>query len=344
VTERSTGERRRHVTIIDVAARAGVSKSTVSNVVRGVPNVRPALRKRVERAIVELGYTPSAVARSLVARRTRTLGVTIPSLEPFYADVLYGAQTRAAKDGYDLVIGNTDLGERAPEGLLERRVDGFLLCGLLDESVVRAAASYAPAVLVDPVEQWDGFATVGVDAFLGAQLAVRHLVELGHERIAAVIESDHPEERQERVAGYRVALEEAGLPADPRLELRDRFGPGTRDPRPRSDVVRELLRLSPRPTAIVTGDDLVAIGLIDAFESRGVRVPDDMSIVGFDDITFAGVRRIGLTTIRQPSVAIGELAAHLLVEQLEHRAPPSTGVHTLLEPELVIRSTTAPPR
>ena len=332
------------VTIRDVAARARVSKSTVSNVVRGVPNVKPALRAQVERAITELGYTPSAVARSLVARRTRTLGVTIPSLEPFYADVLYGAEARAARDGYSLLIGSTEIDDCVPDALLQRRVDGFLICGVLGEEVVRRAATFGPVVLVDPAEAYDGFSTVGIDGFLGAQLAVRHLVSLGHTRIAAVIDSELPEERKERIAGFRAGLEEAGLELNRELEFQDRHARGARDPGPRSAVVRDLLRLSPRPTAIVCGDDLTAIGLLDALEARGVRVPDEMSIVGFDDIAFAGVRRIGLTTIRQPSVEIGELAAHVLIEQLEGRdLRPIASVHKLLEPELVIRATTSRP-
>ena len=228
-TERSmrkTLPQTRPVTIHDVAARARVSKSTVSNVVRGVPTVKPALKAKVEQAIAELGYTPSAVARSLVARRTKTLGVTIPRLEPFYAEVLHGAETRAAHDGYHLLIGSTEIDRRAPDALLQRRVDGFLICGVLDEQVIRTAAGYGPVVLVDPAQVSTGYATVGVDGFLGAELAVRHLVALGHRRIAAVIESDLPGERQERVAGYRAALAAAGLPVDPELELRDRGAPG----------------------------------------------------------------------------------------------------------------------
>jgi LacI family transcriptional regulator, galactose operon repressor len=329
------------VTIRDVAARARVSKSTVSNVVRGVPSVTPALRARVEHAIAELGYTPSAVARSLVARRTRTLGVTIPSLEPFYADILQGAEARAVKDGYHLLIGSTGIDDRAPEALLRRRVDGFLVCGVLAAEVIRLIAGYGPVVLVDPTLDDPGFGSVGVDSFLGAQLAVRHLVSLGHRRIAAVIESELPEERTERIAGFRAGLVEAGLAVDPRLELRDAPGPAGRGPGARTAAVRDLLRLEPRPTSVVAGDDLVAIGLIDAFEARGFEVPSDVSIVGFDDIRFARVRRINLTTIRQPSVRIGELGADLLIEQLEGRPIPT--LKRLIEPELVIRATTGPP-
>ena len=341
---RSDGVRCRPVTIRDVAARASVSKSTVSNVVRGVPNVSPALRAKVEQAITELGYTPSAVARGLVARRTRTLGVTIPSLEPFYADVLHGAEARAVRDSYHLLIGSTEINDRAPEALLRRRVDGFLVCGVLADDVVRLLARYGPVVLVDPSLPPGTFGSVGVDSFLGAQLAVRHLVALGHTRIAAVIESEVPEERAARLAGFRAALNEAGLPLDPRVELRDLSAAAGRGPAARTAAVRDLMRLEPRPTAVVAGDDLAAIGLLDAFEARGIDVPRDISVVGFDDIPFARVRRIGLTTVRQPSVTIGELAADLLIEQLEGRDQrPIAEVQLVVEPELVIRATTAPP-
>ena len=230
---RKTLPQTRPVTIHDVAARAQVSKSTVSNVVRGVTTVKPVLKAKVDEAIADLGYTPSAVARSLVARRTKTLGVTIPRLEPFYAEVLHGAETRAAQDGYHLLIGSTEIDRRAPDALLQRRVDGFLICGVLDEQVIRTTAGYGPVVLVDPAQATTGYATVGVDDFLGAELAVRHLVELGHRRIAAVIESSElPGERQERLAGYRAALAAAGLPADPELELRDHAAPGAHGPVP----------------------------------------------------------------------------------------------------------------
>jgi LacI family transcriptional regulator len=270
--------------------------------------------------------------------------VTIPSLEPFYADVLHGAETRAVRDGYHLLIGSTEINDRAPEALLRRRVDGFLVCGVLADDVVRLLARYGPVVLVDPSLPPGTFGSVGVDSFLGAQLAVRHLVALGHTRIAAVIESEVPEERTARIAGFRAGLTEAGLPPDPRLELRDLSGSGVRGPGARTAAVRDLMRLEPRPTAVVAGDDLAAIGLLDAFEARGIDVPRDLSIVGFDDIPFARVGRLGLTTVRQPSVTIGELAANLLIEQLEGRDERPIGeVQLVVEPELVIRRTTAPP-
>jgi LacI family transcriptional regulator len=270
--------------------------------------------------------------------------VTIPSLEPFYADVLHGAEGRAVKDDYHLLIGSTQIDDRAPDALLRRRVDGFLVCGVLAKDVVQRLAAYGPVVLVDPALSGESFGSVGVDSFLGAQLAVRHLVGLGHTRIAALIESEVPEERAARVAGYRAAIIEAGLVLDPRLELRDAPGPGVRGPDARTAAVRDLLLLHPPPTAVIAGDDLAAIGLIDAFEARGIDVPREMSIVGFDDIPFARVRRIGLTTIRQPSITIGSLGADLLIEQLEGRdTRPLSTVQRMVEPELVIRGTTGPP-
>src|SRR5262249_41567207 len=160
--------------------------------------------------------------------------------------------------------GSTEIDDHAPGALLQRRVDGFLVCGVLAEDVVELLSGYGPVVLVDPTLPAGRFGSVGVDSHLGAQLAVRHLVELGHTRIAAVIESEVPEERTARIEGFRAALSEAGLPHDPRLELRDAIGPGSRGPGARTAAVRELLALDPRPTAVVAGDDLGAIGLLDA--------------------------------------------------------------------------------
>ena len=152
-------------------------------------------------------------------------------------------------------------------------------------------------------------------------------------------ESELPEERTARIAGFRAGLTEAGLPRDSRLELSDLSAPGVCGPGARTTAVRDLLRLEPRPTAVVAGDDLAAIGLLDAFEARGIEVPRDISAVGFDDIPLARVRRIGLTTVRQTSVTMGELAADLLIEQLEGRDErPIAEVQLVVEPELVIRA------
>jgi DNA-binding LacI/PurR family transcriptional regulator len=341
LVERSTTSDRPHVTIADVARSAGVSRSTVSNVLHGRTSVAPGLRTRVHRAIDELGYRPSAIARALALQRSRQLGAVIPDLgNPFFADLVRGAEEQATRDGYLLLIASVEVRrgrERETiEALLDRRPDGLLLGVSPDEAAFLERIN-VPVVVVDSRAD-GGAAAVAVDHELGARLAVRHLLELGHRRIAAAIETD-ASERNERIDGYRAALREAGITPDPALELRDERPPGAREPAPRPALATAVTRLG--ATAVVCGDDLVAVGLIDSLEARGVLVPRDVSVVGFDDIALAGVGRIGLTTVRQPAREIGALAARLLVRRLDGQ--DSGQAPTLLEPELVVRRTTAPP-
>ncbi len=345
--ERSTA--RKPVTIVDVAHRAGVSKSTVSNVVRG-RTVTPELRERVLEAIQELGYAPSAVAQGLAGRRTLTLGVMVPRLEnPFYAEMLSGIEEAAEADGYQLLVASTDTTGRteaqAANALRSYRPAGYLLCGMRDQCVATdLARGGLPIVVLDSHKAPEEAGRVVVDDYVGTRLAVNHLIELGHRRIAAVIASDVDAGRHMRVAGFVDALEEAGLTADEELRLPDLRSPGASEPAPRPAVVDRLLRLDPRPTAIVAGDDLSAIGLIDTLEARNLRVPRDVSVVGFDDIAWARVGRIGLTTVRQPARAIGAEATAALIDHLLGRTSgPLSEFRHLVEPELVIRGTTASP-
>jgi LacI family transcriptional regulator len=333
-----------------VAELAGVSKSTVSNVVRGRSTVAPQLRLRVEQAVAELGYTPSAVARSLVTRRTDTLGAIVPDLgHPFYADLLRGAERQCVARGFSLIMATTEGRvrdeQKTVESLVAHRCDGYVLCGFSDWSVLAwLEARGMPVAIVDTPTRAAGAAAITVDDHLGALLATQHLIELGHTRIVSVLDSETVTERSRRVAGYVRALDEAGIPLDPALLLRDRRPPGAREPAPRPTLAAQILALEPQPTAVVCGDDMVAIGLMDALEARGFHVPLDISLTGFDDDPLAGVRRIGLTTVRQPAMQMGELAAAVLVDHLRGDDPRDLGsVAELLEPELVIRRSTSPP-
>ncbi len=339
------------VTIIDVAARAGVSKSTVSNVLAGRASVDAELASRVRAAIDDLDYTPSAVARGLVQRRTRTIGVVAPDLgNPFYGAVLRGAEVAATRAGYRILIASSAFGQRSEvdvaRELMEHRPEAFLLCAVGDPGAVRAVveAGYPTVVVDTALEETVGVGVIGVDEELGIVLAMRHLVGLGHRRIAALLESDEPGgDRPARVAGYRAALGAAGLPFDDALLLRDRRVPGSNEPAPRPGVARALVALEPRPTAILVYDDLVAVGVIDSLEARGLLVPADVSVVGFSDLPIAGAARIGLTTIRQDATAMGETAVAALVDRLSDPDRGRAPDHHVFEPVLVVRSTTGPP-
>jgi LacI family transcriptional regulator len=340
---------RRPVTIVDVARHAGVSKSTVSNVLHRRP-VRAALRQRVEAAIEELGYLPSAVAQGLASQSTRTIGVLVPRLgNPFYADILGGVEGIADARAYRLLIQSTDaLGRtetQAIESLIHHRPAGYILCGTRDAGVAtRLTKLELPVVIIDSHHAPPQAGQIVVDDYVGMRLAMRHLVELGHRRIASMIDSDVDPGRHRRLAGYLDALAEAGIEPDDALRLPDLVFPGSSEPARRPAIVDRLLGLNDRPTAVVAGDDLSAIGIIDSLEARGLRVPRDMSVVGFDDISWARVARISLTTVRQPAHVMGEMATTALIDHLSGATalPLSAFVH-LIEPELVIRRTTAPP-
>lgn len=332
----------RRATIVDVAARAGVSKSLVSNVLRGVPTVTPANRNAVVRAAQELGYRPNAVARSLVERRTRAMGVLVSSLHnPFFADVIDGLQAHADEMGYSVFLAS---GHRAAaaeartvEALLEQRVDGMVLLSpnLPGFEVARAAAGVPVVVVGRRYRDVAHADSVVSDDNVGTELAVRHLIGLGHRRIA-YIGGGRRAGGRERSNGYRRAMRGAGLPLGPEV---DDDSCTTEEGGYRA--AQQLLAATPRPTAVLTVNDLAAVGAMDAVEASGLRVPADVSIVGYDNSTLAGLRHIALTSVDQPRVEMGRRAAELLLQRVD--GPGRRGRHVLLIPQIVVRSTTGPP-
>lgn len=329
----------RRPTILDVAARAGVSKSLVSNVLRGVPTVSPARRAAVVRAAEELGYRPNAVARSLVQRRTRTMGVLVSDLHnPFFADVIDGLQNVAGRHGYTVFLasGGRDAAAeaRTVDALLEQRVDGLvLLSPTLPGTQVARAVAVVPVVVVGRrYRDVRGADSVVSDDDAGTGLAVRHLVELGHRRIAHIGGGRRAGGRERR-HGYRAAMAAAGLARGPEVSD-DSF---TTEEGGHA-AARQLLDAPERPTAVLAVNDLAAVGAMDAVETAGLRVPDDLSIVGYDNSALAALRHIALTSVDQPRVEMGERAAELLL-----RGAGGPGRHVLLAPRLVVRTTTARP-
>jgi LacI family transcriptional regulator len=334
-------------TIFDVAAAAGVSKSTVSNVVRGADDVSDATRARVQEAIARLNYKPNAIARQFVKRRTTTIGVLLGDLgNPYYAQMSQVVERIAFRFGYTAMFcnieGDDDLAVAGVEALLEQRVAGVVFLAFiertpeLEDSLRRADV---PIVFVGLHERWGD--SVGPRDSEGGRLATEHLLELGHRRIAYVrtplveISGDRA-----RHAGYRAAMRAAGLSAPPVLG----WEPGSPAFRLGRRTVRfeDALRERAAPTALFISNDIGAIALIDGCEARGIRVPDDISIVGFDDISIAGLTRISLTTIAQPLDFQAEKAVSMLLERIEH---PSQRPRRVSVPvELRVRGSTAPPR
>jgi LacI family transcriptional regulator len=342
----ATGRRPARPTILDVAALSGVSKSTVSNVLRGTGSVSDVTRDRVRGAIARLGYRPNVLARGLVQQRTHTIGVVVGDLaNTFYAELVKLIEREASNRGYTTIVCNTDgHAERETEridALLEQRVGGILLLQFSgDRSIVsELVVEQVPLVVVSC---WDErLDCVAVDDGAGMALAVDHLADLGHERIGYV--SGWVVERETdraRHGGYERALLRRGLAVDERHAIwwreEDDAADATDEP------VRRVLD-GAAPTAFVASNDFNAIRLLDALERLGRRVPDDVSVVGFDGIALGGLARIGLTTVAQPRERLAAIAVESLWDHME-RGPAAERVHVRLEPKLVVRTSTAPPR
>ena len=337
----SNGQSQSEPTIHDVARRAQVSKSLVSMVIRGGKGVSPQSQAAVQRAIEELNYRPNIIARSLVQRRTRILGVMIPDLRnPFFSDVVSGIQARARELGFRVLF-NTgerqpDLEESAIEGLLELRVDGLILAApRVEDRVISHAGRWAPIVVLNRSAPDDSCDSVSNDNIAGAGLAVEHCAGLGHRRIA-LIEGGAGIAARTRHEGYLRAMRRIGL-ADHILTAQ-----GAHNEEGGRRGAQELLRTEPFPTAIFASNDLCAIGALDALEEAGLSIPDDVSLVGFDNTTLAALRHISLTSINQPGADMGRSAVERLWERIDGER--TTPQHDVVAPDLVVRSTTGPPR
>jgi LacI family transcriptional regulator len=315
-------------TILDVAAVAGVSKSTVSNVMREATGVSSDTRARVLAAVAQLGYRPNAAARNLVQRRTNLIGVVVWDLaNAFDAELVKRIERHASAGGYTTVVCNTgghpELEASRIDALLEQRVDGIALLDFTGDRAVlsRLLADRVPVVMVSC---WADYADcVAVDDQAGIDLAVEHLAGLGHRDIGYV---DQPTmeatTRRARAAAFERALERRGLPV--------RWLVSDDDPLPDG------------PTALVAATDHIAVRLIERLEAAGVSVPGDMSLVGFDGIAIGALSRIALTTVAQPADELASQAVALLRNRIDrgHAAAPE---QRRLAPRLVVRGSTAAP-
>ncbi len=323
----------RAANIFDVARLAGVSHQTVSRVLNGMPNVRPATRERVEHAIAQLRYSPSPAARSLVSRRTRTIGLIAPAVTdhgPARIGMHFSMAARAARYSVDTVTTvDDDPGavRAAIEGLLRQRVDAVVLI-VMDIGVVEMVRTLDLAI---PVVAAASSARrspllVQIDQYRGARSAVRHLAELGHTRIAHLAGPARAADAVERVRGWRDELAERGLPVVDLIYGDWTAGGGY--------AIGREMDIEPG-MAIFTSNDLMALGLMSALRERSLSVPDDVSIVGFDDIPEAAFLYPPLTTVRQDFAALGELMLQKVLVALEEGQDETTD--TPLPTRLVVR-------
>jgi LacI family transcriptional regulator len=332
----------RTASVKDVAATAGVSLGTVSNVLNRPEVVSPATRERVEQAMAALGFVRNETARQLRMGTSRTLAyVMLDATNPFFTDVAQGIELAAEGAEVSLFLCNSNNSAAREEShlahLMEQRVHGILLTPMdPDAEIITAVASRGvPLVIVDRRRDDTTFCSVAVDDELGGRLALEHLVDQGHRRVAFVGGPVELGQIRDRIAGARAAWADAGLPQEDltvvptaALNVAEGRGAGER---------LSGLSTARRPTAAFCANDLVALGLLQQVIGSGRSVPGDLAIVGYDDIYFAAAAAVPLTSVRQPREELGRTAAELVLSEGE---PRHTHRQVVFRPELVARAST----
>lgn len=331
------------ITMRDIAARARVSIGTVSHVINETANVSPELARRVEQVIADVGYQPSQLARGLRRNQTNMLGMIVPDItNPFFPMVVRGVEDTAYREGYRLVLCNADNDPQKEanylESLLAHRMAGFVIIPSVDSrfvSMVHHSRRAQRVVCVDRApDDWDGD-SVTVNDEDGANGAVRHLIAMGHRAIATITGPLHVPSAVHRLAGYRRALAEAGIELVPEYVHEGRF-----ERISGYDETQALLGVRPRPTAIFAANDLVALGVLAALREACVSCPDDVSVVGFDDLELTFFTDPPLTTVAQPAYQLGARAAMVLLGRITGQVTERQVI--TLETELRIRRSVRP--
>ncbi len=327
------------ITIKDIARSAGVSHTTVSRALRGDSRITPDTTERIVRLAREMGYVPNSIAQSLNSQRTNTIGMLVTTVaDPVVMDLVEGAEPVAQEQGYCLFLGtsrNDPLREiSVVETFQRRRVDGVIVAASRIGDGYRSALDriQVPIVLMTSQEVDESNPTVDVDSVAGAKLAVDHLIRQGHQKIGYIGAADRPLTNARRLAGYRAKLEEAGIVANPDWVA---------VPEADDDIQRgwhgleECLAVG--TTAIFCHNDQIAIGLLNACYHKGISIPDDLSIVGFDDVRAASYVIPALTTVRQPLLEIGKQAMQMVLKLINQESVENQQ----LDCELIVRSSTA---
>ncbi len=341
-------------TIGDIARLAGVSKATVSRVLNNKPDVDAETRRRILRIMQEEGFVPSITAAGLARGHSRMIGALVPTFTwPFVPEIVKGVAEAIGATTYELVLYsvNERASERGKDNILDHILASNLVAGLLAimprqslRHVMRLYESGFPVVLVDDQTTPPDAPWVCADNHQGAYDAVRHLLEMGHRRIAHICGKSGRLCTRERYQGYCQALAEAGIPVDPSLVVEGDFEieSGVR-------AANQLfsLPLAQRPTAIFAGSDMMAYGVLKAAEQHHLRIPNDVSLIGFDDIPSTALMRPGLTTVRQPFAQMGQYATELLLNMLNTSHTNGTdkyhSIQLQLPTSLVARESCRPP-
>jgi len=324
-----------------VAAELGVSVATISRVLTRPDLVNRQTRDRVLLGIERLGYRPNLIARDLRRGETRTALVVVPKLSAFFLEILRGTEQAAEEIGFAVLMGNTKGDIRRSvtyfDQVASRRADGIiLLTGVLPPGMNTAPAKLPPLVVAAESLKESSLPTVAIDHTGGAEEAVRYITSQGHKRIAHIAGPDHVMSSRARANGYRKALRSARLAVDESLIQRGDFSVGSGE-----KMVQVLMQQKPTPTAVFCANDEMAIGAIRALKASGLSVPDDVSVVGFDDQEVAELYDPPLTTVHIPRFDIGYQSMMMLREIV---TPQRTVRSTVLATRLIVRATSAPPR
>jgi LacI family transcriptional regulator len=335
-------------TIRDVARAAGVSIATVSHALSGKRAVSEATRSRVRTSAARLNYRPNHVAASMVTGRTRTIGVIVPDIaNPFFSELVRAAEGAAASRDYVLLVASSELDaaleDRSVDVMYDKRADALLyLPGTPGHhpSLDSLVAAGTPLVIIDEAlpSAPAGASVITTDNDAGGALAAGHLAELGHRQIAAIGGPRGLPTAQARLAGFRRAARAAGIT----LERGRVRAAGAYTRAEGADATTLLLRDDPDVTALFCANDLIALGALEAARALGLEVPNDLSVIGFDDIFVSQLVSPPLTTVRQPIGLLGREAANLAMDLIEGATP--TQRWRVLDVELVVRASTAPPK
>ena len=346
-----TIERGRQPTLSDVAARANVSKQTISRVINNKGEVADSTRRRVLLAIQELGYQPNALARSLVTSKSLVIGLSVPNIDqPFFPQIARGVEDAAEEQGYSVFLCNSS-GDDARELKALERLRGHRVAGIIsfnsrlnEETYERAVGGLFPVVLINQEAQKKPSSVIWPGYESGARLATEHLLRLGRRRIAYLGMSQTNNVDVRKLKGYSDALEQAGIALDVAMILRDagRFGRGFNDLlQGGEDAMERLLALSPRPDAVLATNDLPAVGAIQHLHARGVRIPEEIAIVGFGDSNVSRIVRPALSTVTIPLYEMGQTAFKTLLDQINDDDYEPRQVE--IAPQLIVRASSVAP-
>ncbi len=337
--KRTLRQASRQPSIKDIARLARVSHPTVSRALQNSPLVNPATAAKIRKIAEAAGYRPSAVARGLVTRRTRTVGLVVTTVaDPFASQVACGIEETANDHGYAVFLANSyadaEHERKVVQALAERRVDGIIVTSsrVGSDYLPMLAQLNVPMVLVNDQYPGEFVHSVMIANEVGSRAATAHLIELGHRRIAYVGDRSGYQTETERLEGYKQALAEAGIAFDSKLAV-----DGDGWPNGAAAAVEALLKLAEPPTAVCCYNDMTAMGAMRAIRARGLRVPEDVSVTGFDDLFFAEYLEPPLTTVRQPARRMGEMAMENLLKLM---AGEDSVAQVKVEAELVVRGST----